>query len=45
MQIHTCLCAADIEATLKRSESGMTKYYPGVGGEVQVHAPVEANKD
>ena len=39
------LCAADIEATLKRSEFGMTKYLPGVGDEVKVSVPVEAYKD
>lgn len=39
------LCAADIEATLKRSEFGMTKYLPGIGDEVQVRVPVEAFKD
>jgi polyisoprenoid-binding protein YceI len=39
------LCAADIEASLKRSEFGMTKYLPGVGDEVKVHVPVEAYKD
>ncbi|MCU0736208.1 MAG: YceI family protein [Methylotetracoccus sp.] len=39
------LCAADIEATLKRSEFGMTKYLPGVGDEVRVLVPVEAYKD
>lgn len=39
------LCAADVEATLKRSEFGMTKYLPGIGDEVQVRVPVEALKD
>lgn len=39
------LCAADIEATLKRSEFGMVKYLPGVGDEVRVLVPVEAYKD
>lgn len=39
------LCAADIEASLKRSEFGMTKYLPAVGDEVKVHVPVEAYKD
>jgi polyisoprenoid-binding protein YceI len=39
------LCAADIEATLRRSEFGMTKYLPGVGDEVKVSVPVEAYKD
>ncbi len=39
------LCAADIEASLKRSEFGMTKYLPAVGDEVRVLVPVEAYKD
>lgn len=39
------LCAADIEASLKRSDFGMTKYLPGVGDEVKVYVPVEAYKD
>ncbi len=39
------LCAADIEASLKRSEFGMTKYLPGVSDEVKVLVPVEAYKD
>ncbi len=38
------LCAADIEASLKRSEFGMTKYLPGIGDEVKVLVPVEAYK-
>ena len=42
---HKELCAADIEASLKRSEFGMTKYLPGVGDEITVHVPVEAYKD
>jgi polyisoprenoid-binding protein YceI len=36
------LCAADIEATLKRSEFGMTKYLPAVSDEIKVNVPVEA---
>jgi polyisoprenoid-binding protein YceI len=39
------LCAADIEAVLKRSEFGMTKYLPAVGDEVKVLAPVEAYRE
>ena len=39
------LCAADIEAKLKRSEFGMTKYLPAVGDEIKVFVPVEAYKD
>jgi polyisoprenoid-binding protein YceI len=39
------LCSADIEASLKRSEFGMTKYLPGIGDEVRVLVPVEAFRD
>jgi polyisoprenoid-binding protein YceI len=39
------LCAADIEASLKRSDFGMTKYLPGVGDEIKVFVPVEAYRD
>jgi polyisoprenoid-binding protein YceI len=39
------LCAADIEARLKRSDFGMTKYLPAVGDDITVHVPVEAYKD
>ncbi|WP_045226262.1 YceI family protein [Methyloterricola oryzae] len=42
---HKELCAADIEATLKRSEFGMSKYLPGVSDAVRVLVPVEAYKD
>jgi len=38
-------CGADITATLKRSEFGMTKFLPGVGDEVKIIVPVEAFKD
>lgn len=38
-------CGADITATLKRSEFGMSKYVPGVSDEVRISAPVEAIKD
>lgn len=38
-------CGADISATLKRSEFGMTKYVPAVGDEVKISVPVEAFKD
>ena len=39
------LCAADIEASLKRSDFGMTKYLPAVGDEIKVFVPVEAYRD
>lgn len=38
-------CGADITATLKRSEFGMTKYVPAVSDEVKISVPVEAVKD
>lgn len=38
-------CGADVTATLKRSEFGMTKYLPGVSDEVRISSPVEAIKD
>lgn len=38
------VCAANIEARLKRSDFGMTKYLPGISDEVHVLVPVEAFK-
>lgn len=38
-------CGADITATFKRSEFGMTKYIPGVSDEIKISTPVEAIKD
>lgn len=38
-------CGADITATLKRSEFGMTKFVPAVSDEVKISVPVEAVKD
>lgn len=38
-------CGADITATIKRSEFGMTKYVPAVSDEVKIIVPVEAFKD
>ncbi len=38
-------CGADITATLKRSEFGMTKFVPLVSDEVRISVPVEAVKD
>lgn len=38
-------CGADISATLKRSEFGMTKYVPGISDEVKISSPVEATRD
>ena len=39
------LCGADVTATIKRSEFGMTKYLPGIGDDVFIEIPVEAFKD
>ncbi|MEY4683755.1 MAG: hypothetical protein RLZ25_214 [Pseudomonadota bacterium] len=36
------ICAANIEAHLKRSDYGMTKYLPGISDEVRILIPVEA---
>ncbi len=39
------MCAADITATLKRSDYGMVKYIPTVSDEIKISVPVEAYKD
>lgn len=38
-------CGADVSATIRRSEFGMTKYVPAVSDEVRIIAPVEAFRD
>ncbi|BBI99065.1 polyisoprenoid-binding protein [Ferrigenium kumadai] len=38
-------CGADVSATLKRSEFGMTKFVPAVSDEVKIYSPIEAFKD
>lgn len=38
-------CAADVMATIKRSDWGMSKYVPAVGDDVLIKIPVEAFKD
>ena len=38
------MCAADISATLKRSDYGMVKYIPTVSDEIKINVPVEAYK-
>lgn len=38
-------CGAEISATLKRSEFGMTKFVPAVSDEVKISSPIEAIKD
>jgi polyisoprenoid-binding protein YceI len=39
------VCGADLVATVKRSEFGMTFLLPGLGNEVTLRIPVEATKD
>ncbi len=39
------MCGADISATIKRSDFGMTKYIPAVSDEIRISSPVEAYKD
>ena len=39
------ICGADISATLKRSEFGMSKHVPGISDEVKISSPIEATKD
>jgi polyisoprenoid-binding protein YceI len=39
------VCGADVHATLKRSDFGLTKYIPDVSDEISIRVPVEANKD
>ena len=38
-------CGAEVTASIRRSEWGMTKYIPVVGDEVRIVIPVEAFKD
>jgi polyisoprenoid-binding protein YceI len=39
------MCAANITATVKRSEFGMIQYLPGISDEIKISVPVEAYKD
>lgn len=39
------VCGADVSATLRRSDFGMTRYLPMIGDEVRIVSPVEAVKD
>lgn len=39
------MCAANVTATLKRSDFGLTKYIPAVSDEVSISVPVEAYKN
>ncbi|MCX7176439.1 MAG: YceI family protein [Proteobacteria bacterium] len=39
------MCGADVTATLRRSDFGMTKFLPAVSDEVKISSPVEAYKD
>jgi polyisoprenoid-binding protein YceI len=38
-------CGADVTATLKRSEFGMTKYVPAISDEVRIYSPIEAIRE
>lgn len=42
---HKQTCGADITATFKRSDFGMTKFVPAVGDEVKIFVPLEASKN
>jgi polyisoprenoid-binding protein YceI len=39
------LCGANLEATLRRSDFGMTYGVPGIGDEIRIMIAVEAIKD
>lgn len=39
------VCGAEVSATIRRSDFGMTKYLPVVGDEIRIVIPVEAFKD
>jgi len=39
------MCGADVTASFKRSDFGMSKYIPAVSDEVKISSPVEAIKD
>ena len=38
-------CGAEISATIKRSDFGMTKYIPAISDEIKISSPIEALKD
>jgi polyisoprenoid-binding protein YceI len=42
---HRQMCAGDIEAKLKRSEYGMTKFIPTVSDQIEINVPVEAYRE
>lgn len=39
------MCAGNVEATINRSEFGMTSFIPAISDEVKISVPVEAYKD
>jgi polyisoprenoid-binding protein YceI len=39
------VCGANLSASIRRSDFGMTKYLPMVGDEVRIHIPIEAFKE
>lgn len=42
---HKDMCGADVTASFKRSDFGMTKFLPLVGDEVRIHVPLEAYRN
>jgi polyisoprenoid-binding protein YceI len=38
-------CGADVSATIRRSEFGMTRALPGIGDEIRILVGIEATKD
>lgn len=39
------ICGADVYATIKRSDFGLVKYIPEVSDTINIHVPVEAEKE
>jgi polyisoprenoid-binding protein YceI len=39
------MCAGDVEAKIKRSDYGMTKFIPTVSDEIEISVPIEAYRD
>lgn len=39
------VCGAEVSATIKRSDFGMTRFLPGIGDEIRIVIPVEALQD
>lgn len=43
--LRKAMCGANVSATIKRSDFGMSRFIPTIGDEVRIHSPVEAFKD